>query len=152
MTVDIRLLGRGDGSVLDRCAEDVFDKPVSRQLASEFLDDSRHHIVVGVENGIVVGMATGVHYVHPDKPAQLFINEVGVAPSHRSRGIGRRLIEKLVGHAAELGCTEAWVLTDRENTAACRLYESAGAKSPPDDCVMYTFRITAGGERRATDD
>ena len=141
MSVDIRLLGPHELSVLDRCAEDVFDKPVSRRLAKEFLDDSRHHIVVAVENGIVVGMTTGVHYVHPDKPPQLFINEVGVASSHRGRGIGRDLLDALVRHAAGLGCTEAWVLTDRDNTAARRLYESAGARTPPDDSIMYTFEI-----------
>ena len=151
MSVDIRLLGRDDASVLNRRAEGVFDKPISPELAAEFLGDSRHHIVVGIEDGIVVGMATGVHYVHPDKPAQLFINEVGVSSSHRRQGIGRKMVERLVRHAAELGCTEAWVLTDRGNAAATRLYESAGAKAPPDDCVMYTFRI-AGDGRQGTDD
>jgi aminoglycoside 6'-N-acetyltransferase I len=141
MSVEIRLLCPRDGSVLERCAEDVFDKPISPTFAAEFLEDARHHVVVGLDEGTVVGMATGVHYVHPDKPPQLFINEVGVASSHRGRGIGRRLVEKLVGRAAELGCTEAWVLTDPENAAARRLYESAGATTPPDDCIMYTFRL-----------
>jgi ribosomal protein S18 acetylase RimI-like enzyme len=141
MTVEIRFLGPNDAPVLDRCADDVFDEPISPELTSEFLNDARHHVVVGIEDGVIVGMATGVHYVHPDKPAQLFINEVGVASSHRERGIGRRLIEALVRRAEELGCTEAWVLTDRDNAAARRLYESAGAEAPPDDCVMYTFRL-----------
>jgi aminoglycoside 6'-N-acetyltransferase I len=142
MTVDIRLLGQNDANVLDRRAPEVFDKPVSPQLAAEFFADPRHHLVVAVEDGVVVGMASGVHYVHPDKRAQFFINEVGVASSHRSRGIGRALVERLVGHAKELGCTEAWVLTDRENEAACRMYENAGADTPPDDSIMYTFRLT----------
>lgn len=145
MTVEIRLLGANDASVLDRRASDVFDNPLSRELTSEFLNDARHHVVVGIEDGVVVGVATGVHYVHPDKPAQLFINEVGVASSHRGRGIGRGLIERLVRRAEELGCTEAWVLTDPDNAAARRLYESAGAETPPDNCVMYTFRLTTGG-------
>ena len=144
MTIEIRLLSPEDASALDRLAADVFDKPISRELTSEFLNDARHHVVVGIEDGVVVGMATGVHYVHPDKPAQLFINEVGVASSHRGRGIGRGLIERLVRRAEELGCTEAWVLTDPDNAAARRLYESVGAEAPPDDCVMYTFRL--GGD------
>jgi aminoglycoside 6'-N-acetyltransferase I len=120
----------------------VFDKPISPELSAEFFSDDRHHLVVAVDDDVVVGMASGVHYVHPDKPPQLFINEVGVASSHRRRGIGRHLVDKLVRHAAELGCTEAWVLTDRDNVAACRLYESAGATTPPDDSIMYTFPIS----------
>jgi ribosomal protein S18 acetylase RimI-like enzyme len=141
MSVEVRALGRDDRSVLERCADDVFDKPVSTRLAAEFLADPQHHIFVAIDDGEVVGMATGVHYVHPDKPPQLFINEVGVASSHRGRGIGRALLDKLVRRAAELGCTEAWVLTDHDNVAAQRLYESAGATAPPDDCIMYTFPI-----------
>jgi ribosomal protein S18 acetylase RimI-like enzyme len=141
VSVDIRFLGPQDLSVLDRCAEDVFDKPVSTRWAMEFLADGRHHIVVAVEGGEVVGMATGVHHVHPDKPPQFFINEVGVAPSHRGRGIARHLLDNLVRYAAALECSEAWVLTDHDNVAARRLYESAGATTPPAECIMYTFPI-----------
>ena len=56
---------------------------------AEFLADSRHHLAVAVDEGRVVGMASAVHYVHPDKPPELWINEVGVAPTHRGLGIGR---------------------------------------------------------------
>jgi hypothetical protein len=43
--------------------------------------------------------------------------------------------------AEELGCTEAWVLTDRDNSAGRRLYESAGADLPAEECLMYTIRL-----------
>jgi len=43
--------------------------------------------------------------------------------------------------ATELGCTEAWVLTDSGNAAANRLYTSAGADVPPEPSLMYTIRI-----------
>jgi len=141
MSVEIRLLGPNDAAVLDRCAEDVFDNAVSPRLADEFLSDARHHLVVAIDDGLVVGMATAIHYINPDKPPQLFISEVGVSSSHRSRGIGRAMLDSLVRRATELGCTEAWVLTDRDNVAARRMYESAGAKTPPDDSIMYTIPI-----------
>ena len=36
---------------------------------------------------------SAVHYVHPDKlRPELWINEVGVAASHRRRGLGTRLL------------------------------------------------------------
>jgi aminoglycoside 6'-N-acetyltransferase I len=89
-----------------------------------------------------------VHYVHPDKAPQLFINEVAVAESHRRRGIARGMIDRLVRIAAELGCTEAWVLTDTNNAAAIALYRSAGAEEPPAPCLMHTIRI--GGKRAAS--
>ena len=40
-----------------------------------------------------------------------------MSPEYRRQGIGRRLMERLVELATELGCTEAWVLTDADNAA-----------------------------------
>ena len=143
--MEILLLGPTDACVLDRVAPGVFDKPVRPEWCAEFLADPRHHLVVAREDGVVVGMASGVHYIHPDKAPQLFVNEVGVAASHRGHGIGRLMLQRLVERATELGCTEAWVLTDEDNAAANRLYASAGAEVPPAPCVMYTIRIPRSG-------
>lgn len=142
--VDIRLLGPSDATVLDRLAPEVFDHDVQPDWCEDFLADPRHHLVVAQVDGVVVGMASAVDYIHPDKAPQLFINEVGVSPEYRRQGIGRRLMERLVELATELGCTEAWVLTDDDNVAANRLYSSSGAAVPPTRSVMYTIPIRRG--------
>lgn len=139
--VDVRLLGANDAALLSRVAPDVFDGPIDPRWTAEFFADPRHHLVVAIDDGVVVGMVSAVNYVHPDKAPQLFINEVAVAPSHHGRGIGRRMMDRVVTLAMELGCTEAWVLTDRQNAPAMRLYEAAGGAVPPDDCIMYTIRM-----------
>ncbi|HEY2482065.1 MAG TPA: GNAT family N-acetyltransferase [Caulobacteraceae bacterium] len=126
MPIDVRLLGPGDAQTLARVAADVFDNPVDPDLASAFLADPRHHIAVAIDDGLVVGFASGVHYVHPDKPPELWINEVGVAPTHRRRGLGRRALTALLAHGRSLGCVNAWVLTDQNNPAARALYAAAG--------------------------
>jgi ribosomal protein S18 acetylase RimI-like enzyme len=143
VTLTIRLLGPDDGPVLDRVAPDVFDGPVDPYWTAEFLADPRHHIAValdGDDGDLVVGMASGVHYVHPDKPPQMFINEVGVAPSHHRQGIGRRVVEALLERARERGCTEAWVLTAEGNAPAQNLYASSGGIAP-ERSLMYTFPL-----------
>jgi predicted GNAT family acetyltransferase len=60
-------------------------------------------------------MASAVEYFHPDKPPQLWINEVGVALSHRKQGIGRQLVQKLVASAKDRGCIYAWLGTEGSN-------------------------------------
>jgi aminoglycoside 6'-N-acetyltransferase I len=101
---------------------DVFDDPIDAGRADEFLAGPRHHLAVAVEDGRVVGFASAVHYLHPDKPRpELWINEVGVAATHRDRGLGTRLLRAVFAAARGLGCAEAWALTDRANTAALRL-------------------------------
>ena len=141
MSLEIRMLGPDDERVLARVAAGVFDHEIDPALSAEFLRDPRHHLAVALEAGTVVGFASGVHYVHPDKPPELWVNEVGVAPSHQRRGLGKQLLLMLFGRARELGCREAWVLTSPANGAAIRLYESAGGSDMADPPVMFTFRL-----------
>ena len=138
---EIRLLDWSDRAVLDRVASDVFDHAVDPRSLAEFLGDPRHHLVVAVDRGQVVGFASGVHYVHPDKPSELWINEVGVAPGHQGRGIGKAVVHTLLEHGRRLGCREAWVLTDRSNDAAVGLYASVGGREAPGNHVMFTFAL-----------
>jgi GNAT superfamily N-acetyltransferase len=141
--VIVRLLSVGDTGFFGDVAEDVFDDPVRINLAAEFLHDPRHHIAVALDGGVVVGMASAVHYVHPDKPAQLFINEVGVAPSHQRQGIASELIARLLAHGRALGCTEAWVADDEDNRPARALYAHVGGHEEPMRAVIYTFPLSS---------
>jgi aminoglycoside 6'-N-acetyltransferase I len=144
MAIDIKLLGPQDAGVLANIAPDVFDDPIDPGRADEFLADPRHHLAVAVEDGQVVGFVSAVHYVQPDKPRpELWINEIGVAATHRGRGLATGLLRAVFAVAQRLGCAEAWVLTDRANTAAMRLY-AAGSTEAPTDHVMFTFKLDTG--------
>lgn len=148
MAIEILLLGQDDRAVLENVAPDVFDDLIHPGAVAEFLGDSRHKLMVAMDDGVVVGMASAVIYVHPDDPRpELWLNEVGVAASHHREGIGRRLIAAMLDVARSAGCAAAWVLTDRENHAAMRLYEAAGGREAIDDVVMFEFDVGGGGDR-----
>lgn len=121
-----RILNGDDFAVLSNVAEGVFDRPIDPRWAAQFLGDRRHHLAVAIVEGQVVGMSSAIHYVHPDKPPELWVNEIGVAPPHRRRGIAAKLLRILFAHARSLGCSTAWVLTGENNVAARRLYASLG--------------------------
>jgi aminoglycoside 6'-N-acetyltransferase I len=142
MATEIKILRAGDEQVLTRVAPAVFDDPIDPRVAAEFLFDHRHHLAVAVDGGLVVGFVSAVLYIHPDKPRpELWINEVAVAPSHRRRGVGRALLDAVLEAARNSDCVEAWVLTDRSNDGAMRLYSSAGGQAAPNDQVMFTFHF-----------
>ena len=143
MTIVVRVLGSTDEAMLQHVAPDVFDKPIESHLAAEFLHDDRHHLAVALDGDVIVGFASGVTYVHPDKPQELWINEVGVASSHRKQGIGKRVIQALLEVGRAKGCREAWVLTDRSNTVANQLYKSIGGTEAPGETIMYSFMLDA---------
>jgi aminoglycoside 6'-N-acetyltransferase I len=143
MVIGVRLLGEGDVAILEHVADGAFDNPIDAGATAEFLSDPRHHISVAIDDETVVGFVSAVHYVHPDKSRpEMWINEVQVAPTHRRRGLAARMLDQIIGLARELGCTEVWVLTERDNGAARKLYASRGAIEEPGDGVMFTFPLT----------
>ena len=137
--IELRLLGPPDDAVLARVGADVFDHAVDERWTRDFLDDPRHHMVVALDGDVVVGMCSAVDYVHPDKAPQLWINELGVASTHRRRGIGRLLLDAMLAHGRRIGCTEAWLGTEHDNAPARALYESAGARAEP--FVLYAYPL-----------
>ncbi|MEW6086400.1 MAG: GNAT family N-acetyltransferase [Chloroflexota bacterium] len=138
----LKTLSVSDLPLLLNAADDVFDNPVDETFAREFLADPRHHIVVALDDGIVIGFASAVHYIHPDKPPELWINEVGVAASHQGKGIAKAIMNEMLNMGKGLGCVNAWVLTDKNNTAANGLYKSVGGKFSEEETVMYEFGIS----------
>ena len=141
----MRVLGADERAVLDRTAPDVFDRPVDARWSREFFADPRHHLAVALEGERVVAFASGVHYVHPDKPPELFVDEVGVAPTYQGQGIGRRVLEALLRHGGALGCVQAWVLTSEDNERARRLYASLGGLEAAEPAIMYEFPLDTFG-------
>jgi GNAT superfamily N-acetyltransferase len=117
------------------------DDVVQPKFTAEFLADPRHHIAVAWHEGRVVGFASAVHYVHPDKPPELWVNEVGVSPAHQGKGLATRLLHALFDAGRVAGCRQAWVLTERSNAAAMRLYRAAGGVEAAEETVMFEFRL-----------
>lgn len=147
MATEIKVLQSGDETILMNVAAGVFDNPIDAELTREFLGDPRHHIAVAIDDGLIVGFASAVHYIHPDKPPELWINEVGLAPTHRGRGLGKSVLRALFEVGRAHNCTLAWVLTYRSNVAAVALYSSVGGtegaddSGPSNDMVGYSFSL-----------
>lgn len=136
--VKFKLGSLEDLSAMEEAGARIFDYDIKMQRAKEFLTDSRHHIVFAYYEDKIIGMASGVHYVHPDKDPQLFINEVSVQKEFRTNGIGRELVKRLCEHGKELKCTEAWLGVDSSNVSARKAY--AEAKGSEDPFLMVSFK------------
>jgi aminoglycoside 6'-N-acetyltransferase I len=143
MEIEVRVLGPNEADVLNNVVPGVFDDTIDAARAAEFLADRRHHLVVAMSDAAIVGFASGIHYVHPDKPEpEFWINEIGVAPGHRGAGIGRRLLAAILDVARNAGCREAWVLAEPDNAAALHLYSRVAGACRPDAQLMFTFLLS----------
>jgi ribosomal protein S18 acetylase RimI-like enzyme len=73
----------------------------------------------------------------------MFLNELAVAEQHRRQGIGKALVVALRDLARARGCSAMWVLTDHDNRAANRTYQSTNP-SIGTSHVMYDWPLTDG--------
>lgn len=135
----VRCVELSDAACFECIADDLFDDPIDRDRLNEFLADPRHHLAIAQDGDAIVGFASAVHYVHPDKTSELWINEVSVASDYHRRGLGKAIIAQLFDRGRKLGCKEAWVLTDASNTAARALYRSSGGEES--ECIMVSFDL-----------
>ncbi len=121
-------------------APHLFDEPPSAAWTDTFLNAEGHHLLVAVLDGADVGFVTGVEMTHPDKGTEMFLYELGVDESARGQGAGKALVAALRDLAEERGCYSMWVLTDDDNHAALRTYQSAGGGEPePQVLLDWTF-------------
>ena len=139
MAVVVVRLSAENTTLLNRIADDVFDGPIDQQQLAAFVTDPRHLMMLAVEDDTVIGMASGVEYFHPDKPPQMWINEVGVASAHRRRGIGRALTASLVQEAKTRGCVYAWLGTDQDNEAGQACFGSVPGVDSPRPFLLFEW-------------
>jgi ribosomal protein S18 acetylase RimI-like enzyme len=136
--IDIRRVRAGDAALFDRVAPDVFDAPIDPKRLAAYLREPNHHMLVAVREGEVIGQVAAVIHRHPDKPTELYIDEVGVTPALQRQGIARHMLDAMLDLRKSLGCEEGWVGTEPDNGPARALYESYGVEAEP--FVMYVVK------------
>jgi GNAT superfamily N-acetyltransferase len=133
VTVEIRRLQPGDEAIVERLA--------TRTPRTALLQDPRTIFLVAFEDGQPVGFVLA--YELPRRHGfnvTLCVYEVEVYAAHRQRGIGGRLLRELEQLARRRGVEEGFVLTDADNNAAMRLFESVGGVR--NDVVEWDFDYT----------
>ena len=91
------------------------------------LNDAACHVLVAREGQRIVGFinfTTRQSVLHPGLSG--IVDELVVAQSARSRGIGRLLVQAAIDKCRQFGCCELEVSTEKSNAAARRFYRSCG--------------------------
>jgi ribosomal protein S18 acetylase RimI-like enzyme len=134
--VVVRRLGPADEREVERFAP-AFDGPIRPESATAFLAEDRHHLLVATVDGEPAGFVSAVEILHPDKPTELFLNELGVEEPFRRRGAATALLAALKELGRSRGCSAIWVLTDEANPAAMATYRRAGGVWDGERHIMF---------------
>lgn len=128
MSVEIHRVTPANAALLERIAEDVFDREIDPALLAAYLASPGHLMVVASAGGVVIGQARGMVHNQPDEPSHLYIDNLGVTPSRQREGVARRMTRALFAWAREHGCVAFWVATETDNEPARGLYASLGGE------------------------
>ena len=123
--------------LLANVAPGVFDHDIDLVRLTTFLAQPINWLGVALHDDLVVGMVMSVILYTPDKPPELFLNEIGTGDDWRRKGIARSLMQKLFERADSEGIEEIWLGTEPDNDAANGLYQ--GFKHEREDAVIYYF-------------
>ena len=89
-------------------------------------------IWVAIDGDVMAGTVSGL-----PEPDRFYIRSMAVKPGMQGRGIGKKLLDLLEGHARELGFEKLYLYTTFVLPAAHRLYEKNGfyilRETPPDE-------------------
>lgn len=143
MSFNIELARRADIPRLAELLSDLFGVELdftadaSRQVRGlELLiaDDEtagRHIVAVARDDGgQAIGMASAQLVVSTAEGAlSAWIEDVVVHQDYRRQGIGKRLLDHLVGWAKAQGATRVQLVADQENAAADLFYKALGWQS-----------------------
>lgn len=123
--------------LLDRVALGTFDHAIDPVRLRAYLANPANWLGVAVHEEVVVGMVMAVIHTHPDKPTELFLDEIGTGDDWRRKGIARLLMQTVFDRADAQGIEEIWLGTEPDNVAANGLYK--GFKHEREDAVIYYF-------------
>jgi ribosomal protein S18 acetylase RimI-like enzyme len=141
MTFEVKRVGPGEEAIFDRIAPDVFDEPIHPERMRAYLRVPGHLMVLALEDGVVVGQCAAVVHKHPDKPDELYIDEVGTASTHLRRGVATAMMEEMFAWGRELGCKQSWLGTELDNVEANALYAKI-KRGPGEKMTYYEFELS----------
>ena len=117
------------------------DLSVCEENVRQFLANPMNWFFACIENGEIIGYAYGYEVNRlNDIGNMLYIHTVSVVTKYHRQGIGRTMLESIKAACKLFGICRFFLITQKSNTAACKLYESVGGISAHDDNEVYFFQ------------
>lgn len=105
-------------ALLSSVDPDVFDHAIDPEHLAAYAAAPLHAMFVALADDMVVGQIRGCVHLQPDRSADLYVDNLGTAPSHQRRGIASALMKAMLAWGREQGCTHCWVATETDNEGA----------------------------------
>ncbi|MDC3181891.1 GNAT family N-acetyltransferase [Flavobacteriaceae bacterium] len=99
-----------------------FNNNFDKEINSTYLTDPSSITLVSVDSNTVTGVAS-LHIIKKLTRTLGLIEDVAVNENYRGKGIGKKLVEKLIGIASEKSCDKTVLNSSEKNS---EFYEKIG--------------------------
>jgi aminoglycoside 6'-N-acetyltransferase I len=146
MALELRSLAASDTDLaavaaqLNASDSEVSIKEFTEDSLKNFLSDPSRLYIVAHEGGELAGAVHGYVMLHPAGVKYFYVDELDTVGAHRRHGVATALMAEISEAARQLGCTELWLGTEDDNTAANTLYQKLGP-SETEHGSIYTYRL-----------
>ena len=138
MNEEIRLLTKNDIKNMRTIIED--DNMIFNTKAIErFIEDNHNYAFGVIADNKIVGLAYCYNLLGLDGKDMFYMHSIGFLKEYQDKGFGTKLVQYVSNYAREQGFSEMFVITDKGNPRACRVYEKAGGKNDYEDEIVYVI-------------
>ena len=134
--MNVKLMTKDDIENLKEIFEDdnmIFEK----SNIEMFLQTQNSYAFVLQTDEKVVGFAYGYGLTRLDGKVMFYLHSIGVLPEYQNKGYGSELMKFIVSFAKEKDFSEIFVITDKANVFACKLYEKFDLKNEIENEIVY---------------
>lgn len=140
--ISIERISTMDLLTLERLRADFDDTDWQAERIHEFLSDQNNILIAAKAGERIVGLIVAHRLARLDSQrAQVLLYEIDVLPEFQRKGIASAMIERLKELAQQAGACEVWVVTNKSNGPAMRLYRSTGGTAKQDDDVVFEYKL-----------
>ena len=144
-TYQLVRLTRSEAPYLARVAAEVFDYELSAEGIEALLASPQQIVYLALADGLVIGQVRATVIAQPDAPAQLYLDNLGVTPAWKRRGVARALLAAATDAARSCGCHLLYVLTEPDNAEGLAFYRALGFRQQP--VVLFEGTLEVGEPR-----
>jgi ribosomal protein S18 acetylase RimI-like enzyme len=112
---------------------------IQQDKVDGFLQNPQNIAYIAVVNEEVVGLVWGYILDRMDSNPMFYIHSIDVREDYQNRKIGTKLIQKCLQKAAAIEARNTFLITDKYNTYANKLYQ-AFTDNIETDKILYIFK------------
>lgn len=114
--------------------------PADEGHLRRFLDRAGNIFILASRGDQAVGflVAYVLERLDGDRP-MVCLYEILVAQGHRGRGVGRTMVDAMLGVCRGIDAGKVWTVTNRSNVPASALCRRTGADAPAGDDIVYVW-------------